>query len=126
MSGDRRLATQFCALHLCLCRLIVGAAGVCTLQVRFDWLRRQRLKWSFLRQQKLLSGWQANDASKAQRCLSQLVAGNDQLLLASLQLDLRTQRVNGRCQTRSLLIDSLLIQRLSAGDLSRSGLDAGG
>ena len=117
---------KFRGPDLRLCCLVIEARSIGTLQVNLNGQGRQRLVGGFLGQNKLLTGRQSDDSSQQKFLSREVVACGDELLLAGLQLDLRTQRIDCWTQASLLLVIRFVVQGLGVLNLGAGGFDAGG
>src|SRR5437764_876079 len=82
--------------HLLRRSLVVGPRCISPLQGLVETKRRERLVWFLIGQIKFLTRRQADGAGESQLLLGVVVTSNDELLLPSLQFDLRAKGINGR------------------------------
>ncbi len=94
------------------------------MQISFERERRQCLVGRFLGEHEFLPRGQPDDPRHIQFQLGEIVAGDDELLLAGLQFDLRAQRIDGRTQSGFQLVGGLVVKSLRALDLGFGGFHA--
>ena len=98
--------------YLLNCRQVIGAGGISALQALFNSQRRQSVIRCFGNERDFLTYRQSDGAYQRQLLLGIVIARDDQLLLPVLHFHPGAKGVNGWAQTRVLLIDSLVVQRL--------------
>ena len=119
------LSGEFCCAHVGHGRKVIGTRSVCAFEGFVGSDVFERLVRRLIREFESLTRSQADHARYSQLLDGEVVLGLNQLLLASLELDLGTQPVDGRRGPSVHLVVCLIEQRLRRLDLRFRRFNAG-